>query len=531
MNIPTKHKLGIAYIRESTEEQDKGFSPQNQEHTIREYAKKNNIEIIKIYKDLLSGKSATKRTDFQKMTDSAMLKEFEIILVFHTSRFARNVKEAREYKDLFRKKLGIDVVSVTQPFGDFNDPSSFLNEGVNELFDEHYSRQLSFWMRASLMEKRRQGKQNGNPPIGYYKKRLGVDENGKPIYASQWLVEKKTADLVKRIYTLYATGNYSMSEIAGILTKEGLKTNYGNEFTYSSIKGILQNKVYLGLVHSPRKELPDIKSTNHKAIISKDLYYKVQDKIHERAKHFGRPLAQHRFYLLQGLVFCYPCFKHIKGKESDDKARMLPSMYCHTKINKGYEDIFQYICKFRRENQTCTQPGVRCEIIDDQVIEFMNGFTLPEDIIKETLEKLHQLFQHLKTESKPDNRIVELQKRRKRVNIMFEAGELSDDAYTKRLQEIKEDIEKLERQGIVPNIKRLSEEQMLKKTEQYLRDYKAFWGSNLTKEERREWILLTIKRIWVKIDRVVAIEPRDDYKALFVSHKKVIAQLPVIAPL
>lgn len=531
MNPPIKHKIGVAYIRESTEEQDKGFSPQNQERTINEYAKKNGIEIVKIYKDLISGTSAKKRTDFQKMIDSAMLKEFEVILIFHTSRFARNVKEAREYKDLLRKKLGIDVISVTQPFGDFNDPGAFLNEGVNELFDEHYSRQLSFWMRHAFMEKRKQGKQNGNPPLGYYKKKLGVDDNGKPVYARQWLVEKKGAELVKRIYTMYATGKYSMADIAGILTKEGHKTNYGNEFTYSSIKGILQNKVYLGLVHSPRKELPDIESTNHKAIIAKDLFYKVQDKIHERAKSYGRPLAQHRFYLLQGLVFCYSCLKHIKGKENDPNARLLPSMYCHTKEFKGSTTLYHYVCKFSKENKTCNQKGVDCKIIDDQVIELMNGFALPDKIIQKTLDKLRLLFQNVKAESKPDNRITELQKKRKRVNMMYEAGELSDDAYVKKLQEIKEEIEKLERQGVVPNIKRMTEEQMLKKTEAYLRDFKAFWNNPaLTKEERREWLLLTLKRVWVRNNRVVAIEPRDDFKALFVSHKKVIGQLPVVAP-
>ncbi|MCK4891432.1 MAG: recombinase family protein [Candidatus Pacebacteria bacterium] len=49
-----KQKIGIAYIRESTEEQDKGFSPQNQERSIKEYAQKNNIIITKVYKDLIS---------------------------------------------------------------------------------------------------------------------------------------------------------------------------------------------------------------------------------------------------------------------------------------------------------------------------------------------------------------------------------------------------------------------------------------------------------------------------------------------
>ena len=49
------------------------------------------------------------------------------------------------------------------------------------------------------------------------------------------------------------------------------------------------------------------------------------------------------------------------------------------------------------------------------------------------------------------------------------------------------------------------------------------------KEEMREFIRMAIKRIWVKDKRIVAIEPRDDFKALFSAHKKVIAQAPVTA--
>ncbi len=146
----TKPRLGVYYIRESTKDQDKGFSPKNQEDRIKEYAASHNIELVQGYKDLLSGKSAEKRDEFQAMIEQAMQKKFNVVLVYHTSRFARNIKEARHYKDLLRKKLGIDVILVTQQFGDWNDPSAFLNEGINELFNEHLSRQISFWVRDNL---------------------------------------------------------------------------------------------------------------------------------------------------------------------------------------------------------------------------------------------------------------------------------------------------------------------------------------------------------------------------------------------
>lgn len=529
-------RVGAAYIRESTEDQDKGFSPQAQEKGIREYAKRNNIRLDFFYKDLLSGRSASKRDDFQKMIDEAIQKKFDAILIFHTSRFARNVAEARQYKELLRKKLGIDVISVTQNFGSFDDPSAFLNEGVNELFDEYTSRQIGFWVKNACLIKRGQGKQNGNPPLGYYKKQVGFDEDkGRRIYTSQWLVHKEEAALVKRIFKMYATGKYSMSQIANVLTLEGHKTKYGNPFTYSSLKGLLSNRVYLGLVSSPRKKhLADVPSTNHKAIITQELFDQVQDMISERTKKFGRPTAQHRFYLLQGLIYCEHCSKRMKKEKQDGIRPMLPTMQCYTdttKTKKGVRERLTYRCKIARENQVCTQKAVECSVIDDQVLQFMQGFSVPEDIIERTKEKLKAMFVQARKEKKADARIGKLLERRRRVNVRYDAEEIDDNQYLLELQQIKAEISRLERQNIMQNMDATQEAQFIAKTEKFLRDFPEFLKNELDKEEWRDWISMTIKRIWIKDKKVVRIEPRDDYKPLFKAHQKVIAQAPVVTPL
>ena len=536
-NNGTIQRIGAAYIRESTEDQDKGFSPQAQEKGIREYAKRNNIRIDFFYKDLISGRSATKRDDFQRMIDEAMQKKFDAILVFHTSRFARNVGEARQYKELLRKKLGIDVISVTQNFGDFEDPSAFLNEGINELFDEHTSRQIGFWVKSACLEKRRQGKQNGNPPLGYYKKQMSYDEEKKrPTYARQWLTHPEEASLVKRIFKMYATGKYSMAEIANILTLEGQKTKYGNPFTYSSLKGLLSNRVYLGLVSSPRKKhLADVPSTNHKAIISQELFDQCQDMISERTKKFGRPIAQHRFYLLQGLLYCEHCFQRMSKEKQDGIRPMFPTMQCYTDTTtskkNGTRERYTYRCKMGRENKMCSQKIVECSIIDKQIINFMRGFSLPEDVITMTLEKLKEMFVQARKMKRVDTRIGKLLEQRRRLNVTFKAGEMDDNQYLLELQQIKEAIKQLERQDIIQNMTAKQEDQFVVKTERFLRDFPQFLEKELEKEEMRDWILMTIKRIWVKDEKIVRIEPRDDYKPLFKAHQKVIGQAPVVTPL
>lgn len=54
--------------------------------------------------------------EFQQLMADAAERRFDVVLVFHTSRFARNQVEARRYKALLRERLGIRVVG-SLPWG------------------------------------------------------------------------------------------------------------------------------------------------------------------------------------------------------------------------------------------------------------------------------------------------------------------------------------------------------------------------------------------------------------------------------
>lgn len=159
----------VAYIRESSEEQGRGFSPAAQRQGICAFADEAGLELVGECTDFHSGwRKADGRPEFQRLMADAADRRFEVVLVYHTSRFARNQVEARRYKQLLRERLGIRVISVTQPLGaDPTDPSAFLAESIHEMFDEYYSVSLSFWTRTGLREKARQGHLVGQLPWGY----------------------------------------------------------------------------------------------------------------------------------------------------------------------------------------------------------------------------------------------------------------------------------------------------------------------------------------------------------------------------
>jgi DNA invertase Pin-like site-specific DNA recombinase len=226
----------VAYVRESTEEQGQGFSPDAQRQAVAKFAEENNFDLIAEYCDFHSGwRKSEARPEFQRLMADAAAGQFDVVLVFHTSRFARSQVEARRYKQLLRERLGIRVVSVTQPMGeDHTDPSAFLAESIHEMFDEYYSVSLSFWIRSGLREKARQGHLLGTLPWGYVR-----DPQSKLA-----VPHPERAPLVLGMFERYATGHESDRTIAAWLNAKGTLGAKGRPFGKETVRDMLCNASY-----------------------------------------------------------------------------------------------------------------------------------------------------------------------------------------------------------------------------------------------------------------------------------------------
>ncbi len=228
---PEQAKRAVAYVRESTEEQGRGYSPDGQRQAIARYATDHGLTLGEEYLDFETGRAADKRPGFQRLIEDAMEHRFDCVLVFHTSRFARNTVEAKRYKKLLRSELGIDVISVTQPLGaDADDPAAFLSESVHEIFDEYYSVSLSFWTKMGLREKARQGKLTGSLPWGYVK---GADEIATP--------DPEKAPYVRQLFEMYATGQHTDRTLTAWLNINEQRTTRGRAFGVDTVREMLCN--------------------------------------------------------------------------------------------------------------------------------------------------------------------------------------------------------------------------------------------------------------------------------------------------
>lgn len=143
------------YIRDSTVDQRDGFGPELQRRAIEGFARAYDLLLGHAwFTDFITGTSIGKRSGFQHILQDAHLDRFDVLLVYHTSRFARNRADAIRYKEELRR-LGKTTVFVSQGIISGND-NDFLNEGINEVLDEHYSRNLERRTQGEASERHRE---------------------------------------------------------------------------------------------------------------------------------------------------------------------------------------------------------------------------------------------------------------------------------------------------------------------------------------------------------------------------------------
>jgi len=96
------------YCRVSTEEQD----ADKQEFICKEYCKRNNFEVFKVYKDTISGMKQS-RPEFNKLLIDLRHYKFDAIMVTKIDRLARSLQHLLSLFDEFNRK-GIHFIATTQ---------------------------------------------------------------------------------------------------------------------------------------------------------------------------------------------------------------------------------------------------------------------------------------------------------------------------------------------------------------------------------------------------------------------------------
>lgn len=220
----------IGYIRVSTDMQaEKGTSLENQVDRIIEFCQKKGLMLENIYEDAgFSGKN-TKRPGFQDMMKRIQKGGVSALIVWHSTRFARNLRDFLNHMDILEKKK-VKFYSIEEP--EMSGSSGKAMRNLMAVFAEYQSDVTGEYTRSVKSNLKKNKKVYcGNPPLGF-KNQDGI-----------LIGDPKQLEMVQTITALKANG-YSLRQIAYHFNSQGITGAKNGKFYASTIQKILNNNIY-----------------------------------------------------------------------------------------------------------------------------------------------------------------------------------------------------------------------------------------------------------------------------------------------
>ncbi len=286
-------RKAIVYSRVSDPGQVSGLSLGVQRERCINWAKQNKYDIAGVYED--GGKSGTKTVGRNGLEDAIIhcqQKNIDALLVIDTDRIARNEIDHYSIRNLLQKQ-GTQLIAVNQPQID-DSAEGKLMDGMLASINAFYSRLTGRKVKKSLEKKWEDGIYPSWAPPGYLNVNKGTEE--KPYRIIE--VDPIKGPLIREVFRLYATGNFSLLSLSRVMFKKGLTARNGKTICDSSLQQILTNTFYYGWMRWSGMEKMGI----HKPLITKTLFDQCQ-LVAAKHRQFLIRERKHDF-LLRGVVFC-----------------------------------------------------------------------------------------------------------------------------------------------------------------------------------------------------------------------------------
>lgn len=333
------------YARVSSEKDEQLNSLDNQVSYYTDLIKSNkNWSYVDGYIDEgISGISTQKRENFHRMISDAKLGMFDFIITKEISRFARNTLDSIK----FTRELLNDGVGVFFQNDNINtlDEDSELRLTIMSGIAQDELRKLSSRIKFGHQQAIKNKVVIGNSRIFGYKK-----DNKKLV------IDPEEAAMVRELFALYATDQYSMKQIEDLFWAKGYRNLNGNKIAHSTMSNIISNPKYKGYYCGNKVKVIDMFTKKQKflepeewvmfkdetgeivpAIVSEELWDKANAVLARRSHDVkNRQNKCNHANLLTGKLFCTHCGKPFYRRESKDKSGNCNSIWiCSGKIKNG----------------------------------------------------------------------------------------------------------------------------------------------------------------------------------------------------
>lgn len=417
-----------AYCRVSSDSEDQlnSFAAQNT-HYNNLIKSHDRWEFVDIYADEgITGTSAKKRGDFQRMLEDCRKGKIDKILVKSISRFARNTKDCLEaVREL--QTLGISIL-----FEDHNIDTRMVSSemliSVIAACAQAESESISQNMKWSIQKKMQNGTYVAtHVPFGFRR------EGG------QLIIDEEEAAYVRCLFSKYLAGANAREiaeEFLGRSEKEPVLSR--RKWTHRTVIEMLINEKYTGDVLHQKTYMTDTLprqcvhnrgqkdryyvSNVHPAIIDRDSFQAVQELLQKRKK--DHPPHRRRASVLIGTAVCGKCGGEFRSHE-DHGVR-----YC--------------ICRRHSDNASA------CDLLPIPEDAVMQAFLRLYDNLKQgeilrfmqkTLSKIHSRKMLWSTDIiELNHKITDLSNQSHKLSALHRRGLVDPDVFIAKSNQLAEQI-------------------------------------------------------------------------------------------
>ena len=359
------------YARLSNDDDPAQNSLQNQQEICQAFAEQYGYTIVgQSFDDNISGMSFDRR-GLDELMAAVDADKIDAVIVKDLSRLGRHRSQTALFIDYLREHQ-VRVISATEGVDTFRDEDDLII-GIRGLMNDYYAKDIGKKIRAGYRQKQKDGIVI-TPPFGYWK-----DKN-----TGQIRIDAEAAVTVQLIYSLYLQG-CGQKEIARRLNAAGRKTpaqlraeRCGREvrhthktrdgqflWTYASVKNILVEEAYTGVLNNHRREYNNGKAKHidktdwyrHEGffpvIIGKQEWEQVQRLLKRQARPANGNQAKHRY---AGLLTCRECGN-----------TFIPMIRCWNGKSR-----VEYICRGYQRNGKgyCSSHRIHEEVLDKAVWDY-----------------------------------------------------------------------------------------------------------------------------------------------------------------
>ncbi|WP_128773893.1 recombinase family protein [Actinomyces oricola] len=379
-------KRAVSYIRVSTREQaqrggsEEGFSLPAQREANKRKAQSMGALVVKEFADRGESARSANRPELQKML--AYLKEdggIDYVIVHKLDRLARNRADDVEINRAF-EEAGVRLVSTSENID--QTPGGMLLHGIMSSIAEFYSRNLANEVIKGMGEKARNGGTLGKAPLGYVNVRAR-DENGREVRTVA--LDDERAPLVRLAFTEYATGNWTVRQLAEHLNTLGLSIpptarKPTNPVSVRLLQTLLRNPYYKSVISFQGVEYAGA----HEPLVDAATWQTVQDIL--TAHTNGERQRMHNHHLKSTIV-CGLCGARLLVQHATSRA-------------SGTYHYF--VCARRHRVHDCTFKAVLIDEVEARVAELYQQIRLSSDDRREIEHYLRAEFAHIQANRQQD---------------------------------------------------------------------------------------------------------------------------------